>query len=222
MHRTDQHKTRLTLLEQKRKQNQAKNDIKTDMKNTALAHTAKRTKYINKYGFIAIEWFAQAYDKEHGIMANGKHTSDTITTDLTNNDNETGDELMLSSDEELQLQPYEKFTLWETNYTILGQSDPIDVVKFLSSIPGILYNVMDTFGRLPLHYAATLGAFTCTTFFLDKYVNVNSMDLDKVIVCKNKKWGRGGGNNSKSTFYLFSSRTHLYIWHCCTNGSIMQ
>lgn len=69
---------------------------------------------------------------------------------------------------------------WEKEVGAKGKTDPIDIIMFLASQPDIQYDIPDRFGRTPLHYAACAGAFSCTTLILDKNVNINAQDLDKV------------------------------------------
>lgn len=61
-----------------------------------------------------------------------------------------------------------------------AQFDPIEIVKYFSSHEGVDCNIRDVFGRTPLHYAACVGAFSCTTLLLGKNVDINAVDDDKV------------------------------------------
>lgn len=61
-----------------------------------------------------------------------------------------------------------------------AQFDPIEIVKYFSSHEGVDCNIRDVFGRTPLHYAACVGAFSCTTLLLGKNVDINAIDDDKV------------------------------------------
>lgn len=60
------------------------------------------------------------------------------------------------------------------------QFDPIEIVKYFSSHEGVDCSIRDVFGRTPLHYAACVGAFSCTTLLLDKNVDINAVDDDNV------------------------------------------
>jgi hypothetical protein len=91
-------------------------------------------------------------------------------------------------EEEIQMTPEEKAVMrtyvdykWESAKDSLKHFDPVDMVKYLSSFGSIDYSVKDYFGRTPLHYAACVGAFTCTSFMLKKDIDINDVDTDKVI-----------------------------------------
>ncbi|RUS22547.1 hypothetical protein BC937DRAFT_88542 [Endogone sp. FLAS-F59071] len=58
------------------------------------------------------------------------------------------------------------------------KGDPIEIVSFLLASKDIQIDVVDRFGRTPLHYAARLGAFTCSSYLLDRGALVNADDLD--------------------------------------------
>ncbi|CAO3639521.1 unnamed protein product [Cunninghamella echinulata] len=88
-------------------------------------------------------------------------------------------ELSFSEKEKQLFKAYEAYgDCWEDESYIADHMDPIDMVIFLSSIDGIQYDIKDVFGRSPIHYAAILGAFTCTTFFLNNHIDINSTDGD--------------------------------------------
>jgi hypothetical protein len=90
--------------------------------------------------------------------------------------------------EEIQMTPEEKAVMrtyvdykWESTEDSFKHFDPVDMVKYLSSFGSIDYSVKDDFGRTPLHYAACVGAFTCTSFMLKRDIDINDVDTDKVI-----------------------------------------
>ncbi|KAJ9057124.1 hypothetical protein DSO57_1025556 [Entomophthora muscae] len=67
---------------------------------------------------------------------------------------------------------------WESEYTKDLKDDPIDLVSFFLGCPSADVNTVDYFGRTPLHYAARIGASTCTEYLLDKKANPNARDND--------------------------------------------
>lgn len=69
---------------------------------------------------------------------------------------------------------------WETEAIIPFRFDPIDILKYLSDFEGLNYNLKDDFGRTPLHYAACVGAFSCTSLLINKEVDINALDSDNV------------------------------------------
>lgn len=70
---------------------------------------------------------------------------------------------------------------WED--TAPARFDPIDILKYLSDSEDLHYDIKDEFGRTPLHYAACVGAFSCTSLLVEKNVDINAIDSDKVRNC---------------------------------------
>ncbi|KAJ3279593.1 hypothetical protein HK104_001312 [Borealophlyctis nickersoniae] len=58
------------------------------------------------------------------------------------------------------------------------KGDPIEVLSWLVELPGILLDGKDKFGRTPLHYAARMGAFTSSSYLLERGANVEGVDAD--------------------------------------------
>ncbi|KAI9485555.1 MAG: ankyrin repeat-containing domain protein [Benjaminiella poitrasii] len=83
----------------------------------------------------------------------------------------------ISSEERATLSKYLACT-WESEVDIPQRSDPIDILKYLSNSKGLIYDLADEFGRTPLHYAACVGAFSCTTFLIENKIDINALDLD--------------------------------------------
>jgi hypothetical protein len=75
---------------------------------------------------------------------------------------------------------------WETENIIPERFDPIDILKHISDCKDVQFDLKDEFGRTPLHYAACVGAFSCTTLLIEKNVDINAIDTDNVSrVCNN-------------------------------------
>ncbi|KAI8149897.1 ankyrin repeat-containing domain protein [Fennellomyces sp. T-0311] len=88
------------------------------------------------------------------------------------------DIIVIDQDEMPQLELYSQFK-WEMDAQVPGKMDPIDIIKFLSNYSELQPDPVDHFGRTPLHYAATVGAFSSTSILISKNVNINAQDLDK-------------------------------------------
>lgn len=69
---------------------------------------------------------------------------------------------------------------WESSSKDLLRSDPIDILNCLSDFKGLQFDIKDEFGRTPLHYAACVGAFTCTSLLIKNNVDINATDSDNV------------------------------------------
>ncbi|KAI8089183.1 poly polymerase catalytic domain-containing protein [Halteromyces radiatus] len=179
MHTTQQQIQKyLQLREQERKSKEKEDQMKGQEKEENNKDIWK-TRYLDQYGGIARDWFEHSYNKVSEYLQIKECQQNKDGNDSSNNKDDDKDILMISAEEQQVLEPYKHF-LFSKNYSDMSpQNDPIDVVKFLSAIPGILMDIKDKFGRLALHYAAMVGAFTCTTFFLDKHNYINSEDLDQ-------------------------------------------
>jgi ankyrin repeat protein len=76
---------------------------------------------------------------------------------------------------------------WETEHIMPERFDPIDILKHLSDFNDVQFDLKDEFGRTPLHYAACVGAFSCTTLLIEKNVDINAVDTDNVsFACNNE------------------------------------
>lgn len=71
---------------------------------------------------------------------------------------------------------------WEVDMVYPARFDPIDIIKFLSDFEGLQLDIKDVFGRTPLHYAACVGAFSCTSLLIENKVNINAVDSDNVSI----------------------------------------
>ncbi|KAJ3055438.1 hypothetical protein HK097_010471 [Rhizophlyctis rosea] len=58
------------------------------------------------------------------------------------------------------------------------KGDPIEVLSWLVELPAIQLDSKDKFGRTPLHYAARLGAFTSSSYLLERGANIEGADGD--------------------------------------------
>lgn len=86
-----------------------------------------------------------------------------------------------ATDEELRLFDYAN---WEdSDKRQVTKSDRVDIIGFLLHYPKISLDLRDVLGRSPLHYAASVGAFTCTTQLLERSVDLNALDNDNVRFC---------------------------------------
>ncbi|KAJ9048620.1 hypothetical protein DSO57_1033133 [Entomophthora muscae] len=73
--------------------------------------------------------------------------------------------------------PY-RVASWESEFRKDLKDDPIDLITFFLGDASLNINVVDLFGRTPFHYAARVGAFTCTKHLLDKGANLDPLDHD--------------------------------------------
>lgn len=89
------------------------------------------------------------------------------------------DDIVILEEEKDMLKVYYTYG-WETKTVNPLRFDPIDILKYLSDFDGLHYEAKDDFGRTPLHYAACVGAFSCSTLLIDKKVDVNAVDSDNV------------------------------------------
>lgn len=89
------------------------------------------------------------------------------------------EEVVILKEEKELIKTYSKYS-WETEAIIPARFDPIDILKYLSDVEGVDYDSKDDFGRTPLHYAACVGAFSCTSLLISKGVDINAVDSDNV------------------------------------------
>ncbi|KAJ3018291.1 hypothetical protein HKX48_002982 [Thoreauomyces humboldtii] len=59
-----------------------------------------------------------------------------------------------------------------------AKADPIEIVSYLLSVPNIQPDLPDKFGRTPLHYAGRVGAFTSSSYLINKGAVVDRPDRD--------------------------------------------
>ncbi|KAJ3037243.1 hypothetical protein HDV00_001875 [Rhizophlyctis rosea] len=59
------------------------------------------------------------------------------------------------------------------------KGDPIEVLSWLVELPGIELDLADKFGRTPLHYAGRMGAFTCSSYLLERGAGIDAVDRDE-------------------------------------------
>lgn len=83
-----------------------------------------------------------------------------------------------ASEKELTL--YTDANWEELNKSQIIKSDRIDILDFLLKYPQLECDQRDIFGRSPLHYAARVGSFTCTTRLLERGLDLNAVDADMV------------------------------------------
>ncbi|KAJ3025255.1 UNVERIFIED_CONTAM: hypothetical protein HDU68_007325 [Siphonaria sp. JEL0065] len=72
----------------------------------------------------------------------------------------------------------EEYALGVMSTGIDSKNDPVEIVDFLASLPGIQSDIVDKFGRTPLHYAALIGASSCTNALLKAGVDLDRPDKD--------------------------------------------
>ncbi|CEP17999.1 hypothetical protein [Parasitella parasitica] len=89
----------------------------------------------------------------------------------------TDQELLMTEQEKHEIRAYHTYK-WEAENDIPERFDPIDIFKFLSSYNELQYDQPDQFGRRPLHYAACVGAFSCSTLLIAKGIDMNAVDSD--------------------------------------------
>ncbi|KAL7332977.1 hypothetical protein PS15p_201946 [Mucor circinelloides] len=87
------------------------------------------------------------------------------------------EDLHMTDEEKNQIRAYHTYQ-FEAEKDIPERFDPVDIFKFLSAYKELKLDVLDTFGRSPLHYAACVGAFSCTTLMIGKGIDMNSVDSD--------------------------------------------
>lgn len=91
------------------------------------------------------------------------------------------DKIIIYEDEKEKLLGFNKFS-WEGENSTAERFDPIDIAKYLLHFKGVQLDAVDYFGRTPLHYAARVGAFSCTNLLIEKGVNLNIVDTDSVSI----------------------------------------
>lgn len=89
------------------------------------------------------------------------------------------EEVVVLEEEKELMKTYSKYS-WEKETVSIERSDPIDILKYLADVKGVNYDSKDDFGRTPLHYAACVGAFSCTSLLISKGVDLNAVDSDSV------------------------------------------
>ncbi|KAJ3141779.1 hypothetical protein HDU90_006124 [Geranomyces variabilis] len=67
--------------------------------------------------------------------------------------------------------------IWEGNPKLF-KADPIEIISWLLELPGIKVDLLDKFGRTPLHYAAARGSFTATSYLVTRGATVERTDAD--------------------------------------------
>ena len=155
--------------------------IQDKKKAEALENDVARS--VQKYGgnntdSASKDWIAQAV---RIYLENKEHEGQQKKTLLIGSNGVTAmdeDTIIIEQDEISTVELYSQFQ-WEIDSAVAGKVDPIDIIKFLSQYEGLKYDTPDEFGRTPLHYAATVGAFSSTSVLLAKGVNINAQDLDR-------------------------------------------
>ncbi|KAG2201741.1 hypothetical protein INT47_002001, partial [Mucor saturninus] len=67
---------------------------------------------------------------------------------------------------------------WEEATVYPARSDPIDILTYLSDFKELQFDIKDEFGRTPFHYAACVGAFSCTSLLIKNKIDINAIDSD--------------------------------------------
>ncbi|KAK4515576.1 uncharacterized protein ATC70_010527 [Mucor velutinosus] len=87
------------------------------------------------------------------------------------------EDLYMTEEEKHQIRAYHTFH-FEAEKDIPERFDPVDIFKFLSQYQDLKLDLLDAFSRNPLHYAACVGAFSCSTLMIGKGVDMNVVDSD--------------------------------------------
>lgn len=93
--------------------------------------------------------------------------------------NVSEEHIVMTDEEKKFIKGYNQFS-FEKESDKHKRFDPMDIVKYLTDHEEIDCDSQDEFGRTPLHYAACVGAFSCTTILIGKKVNINAVDADHV------------------------------------------
>ncbi|KAI8979262.1 ankyrin repeat-containing domain protein [Mycotypha africana] len=91
---------------------------------------------------------------------------------------QTVNKVMLNKEENQLLKNYVD-CYWEKEDDTFQRFDPIDILQYLLNCIDLNYEAEDIFGRTPIHYAACVGAYSCTTLLIQKGININTLDEDK-------------------------------------------
>lgn len=89
------------------------------------------------------------------------------------------EDLHMTDEEKHQIRAYHTYN-FEAEKDIPERFDPVDIFKFLSQYKDLKLDSLDAFGRNPLHYAACVGAFSCSTLMISKGIDMNVADSDNV------------------------------------------
>lgn len=89
------------------------------------------------------------------------------------------DRIIIYDDEKEKLLGFNMFN-WESKSSIPERFDPIDIAKYLLHFKGVTLDAVDYFGRTALHYAARVGAFSCSNLLIEKGASLNIVDTDQV------------------------------------------
>lgn len=93
--------------------------------------------------------------------------------------NNKHEDLHMTDQEKHQIRAYHTYH-FEAEKDIPERFDPVDIFKFLSVYKDLKLDALDAFGRNPLHYAACVGAFSCSTLMISKGTDMNVVDSDNV------------------------------------------
>ena len=155
--------------------------IQDKKKAEALENDVARS--VQKYGgnntdSASKDWIAQAVRiyLEHKQQKGQQKKASLIGDDGVSAMDE--DIIIIEQDEISTVELYSQFQ-WEVDSAVPSKVDPIDIIKFFSKYDELRYDIADEFGRTPLHYAATVGAFSSTSVLLAEGVNINAQDLDR-------------------------------------------
>lgn len=187
-------------------------DMIPDMRSTVLTH--KKAKKLAKRDMDArrVEEQTDEYVRKYGF---GDDKSDELIQDgarlylqakeAEKKSKESDNDLVITTEEEASLAVYSGMQ-WEADNRQPEKSDPVDIVMFLLGFPGIQCDVADKFGRTPLHYAACVGAFSCTSYLLEKGVDGSARDSDEV-----RSLGISNSRKTVNSNFLHAQNTPLQL-----------
>jgi hypothetical protein len=110
-------------------------------------------------------------------LSEGRELKVNKRLELKDQDNRDAS-LPLASTEELR--QFGSATWEKLDSNSMVKSDRIDIFGFLLQHPTLELNTRDSLGRTAMHYAASVGAFTCTSQLLDRGAELNELDNDQV------------------------------------------
>ncbi|KAM3589297.1 hypothetical protein VKS41_000165 [Umbelopsis sp. WA50703] len=111
-------------------------------------------------------------------LSEGRELKVNKRLELKDQDNRDAS-LPLASTEELR--QFGSATWEKLDSNSMVKSDRIDIFGFLLQHPSLELNTRDSLGRTAMHYAASVGAFTCTSQLLDRGAELNELDNDQNI-----------------------------------------
>ncbi|KAI8333682.1 ankyrin repeat-containing domain protein [Chlamydoabsidia padenii] len=129
--------------------------------------------YVEKYGQVNDD--LDAWLEQHKRMA--VEQEKLLKACETKNNSEDDEATKLTDHDRVTLVKYLDYTFEQDSQ--IAPFDPVDMLKDLVDTPGIELDLMDSFGRTPLHYAVIVDAISCVNMMLDSgKIDVNTKDYD--------------------------------------------